>query len=138
MTYIFLDDIRNPQECHYTSNPRFYYLNDWIIVRDFKQFCTKIEELFAKGSWPITVSLDHDLADKHYLDSGIEADQYDEYYVGLPEKTGLDCAKWLADFCLANNLELPECHIHSMNTVGAENIKSFLNSFKKFQKDPKL
>ena len=46
------------------------------------------------------------------------------------EKTGYHCAKWLINYCMDNNLELPnEIIIHSMNPYGSENIKSLFNTY---------
>jgi len=53
------------------------------------------------------------------------------------EKTGLDCAKWLVDYCMDNNQKLPEYSVHSMNPAGGKNILEYLNNFKKFQEDGK-
>lgn len=36
------------------------------------------------------------------------------------EKTGYDCAKWLVDYCMDNNLKLPLYAIQSANPVGKE------------------
>lgn len=48
------------------------------------------------------------------------------------EKTGYDCAKWLIDYCIDNDLELPKkVLVHSMNPTGAENIKSLFNTYNK-------
>jgi hypothetical protein len=49
------------------------------------------------------------------------------------EKTGMDCAKWLVDYCIDNKKELPDYVVHSMNPAGRENIKSLLDQFKEFQ-----
>ena len=42
----------------------------------------------------------------------------------------MECAKWLIEYCLDNNKNLPEYYVHSANPVGAKNIKSLLDSFK--------
>jgi len=47
------------------------------------------------------------------------------------EKTGMDCAKWLVEYCLDSNLQLPEYTIQSANPVGKENITSLLENYKK-------
>jgi hypothetical protein len=58
-----------------------------------------------------------------------------EYVHNPPEreKTGMDCAKWLVDYCMDNKKELPDFVVHSMNPAGAENIKQLLTQFKEFQ-----
>ena len=50
------------------------------------------------------------------------------------EKTGYDCTKWLVNFCMDNNLKLPDYYSHSMNTVGRRNILGYLDNFVKFSK----
>lgn len=47
------------------------------------------------------------------------------------EKTGYDCAKWLVEYCLDNNLKLPKWNIQSANPVGKDNINGLLLSFSK-------
>ena len=51
------------------------------------------------------------------------------------EKTGYDCAKWLVDYCMDNGLKLPEFEVHSMNPAGGENIRMYLENFKKHQEN---
>jgi hypothetical protein len=83
---------------------------------------------------PETISFDHDLADEHYQnlfedknwmkeDSDVEL-SYDSY----TEKTGLECAKWLVDFCIENGKQLPTCWVHSANPVGKKNIQAYLEN----------
>lgn len=92
------------------------YLEEWVIARNYSEFITLVT---FKGL-PDIVSFDHDLAFEHY-DGG-------EQERGYEEETGADCAKWLVNYCNENSLDLPECWIHSMNPVGAENIKNILNA----------
>lgn len=108
--YLFLDDIRNPIDAPaFTTgrgiNPDIYK-EKWIVVRDYTQFIDWI----TKNGLPELISFDHDLG---------EAD----------ERTGMDCAKWLVNYCLDNNLRLPEWAIHSANPVGYDNIRGLLLSF---------
>jgi hypothetical protein len=58
---------------------------------------------------------------------------YNKHYSEFKEKTGMDCAKWLVDYCMDNKKELPDFVVHSMNPAGAENIKQLLTQFKEFQ-----
>lgn len=53
----------------------------------------------------------------------------------LKEKTGMDCAKWLVDFCIDNELILPDWYGHSMNPVGRENIDVYLRNYRKHEKN---
>lgn len=111
-TYLFLDDIRNPNEAATYAkirgvNPDIYD-QEWTIVRDYLQFIAWI----TKNGLPELISFDHDLG---------EAD----------ERTGMDCAKWLVNYCLDNNLSLPKWAVHSANPAGYDNIKGLLLSFER-------
>ena len=123
---LFLDDFRVPSDAYkYTKDSDFLLLK-WEIVRSYDAFVDFIEERFAEGSFPELVAFDHDLDDAHYehLTGSIPYDQ-------MTEKTGYHCAKWLVDFCIDNNLELPAYKVHSMNPAGKNNIISYLENYKK-------
>jgi hypothetical protein len=49
------------------------------------------------------------------------------------EMSGFECAKWLVDYCIDNDTDLPQWTIQSANPVGADNINGILNSYKKFR-----
>lgn len=52
------------------------------------------------------------------------------------EKTGYHCARWLINHCLDLNVPIPDrIIIHSMNRVGAENIKSLFDTYNKLYPD---
>lgn len=122
---LFLDDERTPLDTFgYTNNP--IYLNvEWKIVRTYDAFVSYI----LKYGVPKMISFDHDLGEEHYKKCiGVTVINYDE----LEEKTGYDAAKWLVEFSMDNGfMELPKCYIHTMNTVGGENIKCLLNNYTK-------
>lgn len=119
--------------CYYVKNPRIYWEGDWDIVRNYDQFVKYIEE----NGLPDLISFDHDLADEHYNDlfsdkNWVKDDNDIELSYGeYKEKTGLECAKWLVDYCSDNNKKLPEFMVHSANPVGKKNIESYLNNAKK-------
>ena len=123
---IFLDDIRNPSDAfYYTYNP-IYLKNEWIVVRNYEEF---INDILVNGLSDI-YSFDHDLGFEHY-----EHQEENIPYDDMEEKTGYHCAKWLVDFCMDNNLELPEYYAHSINTVGRRNIIGYLDNYVKFSKN---
>lgn len=120
---LYLDDVRTPT----TDLPGY---SSWNTVRNYKEFTQWIIE----NGVPDFVSFDHDLAPEHMNDyaiqvahQGYQHPNYNEYQ----EQTGLDCAKFLVEYCQANNLKLGRCAVHSHNPVGANNIHSFINGFKK-------
>jgi hypothetical protein len=127
---LFLDDFRMPTDAfRYTLDTRYNILK-WEIVRSFNEFT----EIIEKKGLPQLISLDHDLADVHYdgypFDNGID-------YSSYTEKTGYDCAKWLCDYCLENNLSFPNYLIHSCNSVGSKNIDIYIKNFKKYNPEIK-
>ncbi len=132
MSYnLFLDDIRHPYDCiRYMPSPGIYSKYDWKTVRNHDEFISFITE----NGLPDLISFDHDLADEHYnpdMYNGKEI--YNKHYAEFKEKTGMDCAKWLVDYCIDNKKELPDYVVHSMNPAGGENIKLLLDQFKEFQ-----
>lgn len=129
---LFLDDIRNPIDCFSYMHSRIgdnnplYLDKDWVIARNFSEFCRFITQYAELGDNFTHISFDHDLADGHYevpnteyipeqYDNNIESGLYDE-------KTGYDAAKWLKEYYEVNKLELPVMFVHSMNPIGARNI----------------
>lgn len=129
-TFLYLDDIRNPQDSfQYTLN-KIYINNEWIVVRNYDEF-TKHIQIYGL---PDVVSFDHDIALEHYTPEYLWNDyekskQYQESQ-NYTEKTGYDCAKYLIDYCIDNSEKLPEYLCHSMNPVGKDNIIGILNNFK--------
>ena len=125
---LWLDDLRNP---FIDEEKRVPIGNDkWNInwVLNYEQFVQWIEIY----GLPDAISFDHDLADEHYTpeyfwDDYEESKKFQEWRgKTYQEKTGMDCAKWLVDFCMDNKVELPKFYVHSANPVGADNIRGLL------------
>lgn len=85
---------------------------NFVLVNSYDEFVRFIKH----HEWPNFISFDHVL--------------------GLG-KTGYDCAKFLVEFCLEKQLDLPEFFVHSQNPVGKMNIESLLKNFEKFQEREK-
>ncbi len=131
MDLLFLDDLRDPSMCVEYMKKRInnsdIYLKDWIVVRSYGQFINYI----VKNGLPTIISFDNDLGDdiaNSHLD---KVEWFDENKNKILE--GIDCANWLVNYCLDNNLKLPKCLVHSANPSGYENIKSLLSNFEKYQ-----
>lgn len=120
---LFLDDLRVLEEAHSYMMDDIYLQDDWVIVRNYDQFC----EYIKNNPLPDLISFDHDLADEHYdineYKSGVI--DYDKY----KEKTGFECAKYLMQHCLDTKQELPNIIVHSMNYIGKDNILSYFRQF---------
>jgi hypothetical protein len=127
MKKLFLDDIRIPKDCANGLVPsqlnKFYWEDNWIIVRSYNEFVKWILD----NDLPEFISFDHDLADIHYtMDFSKDSNQQ------MTEKTGYDCAKWLANYCMEKNKLIPQYVVHSQNPIGKVNIQSYLENFKRF------
>ena len=131
---LFLDDYRDPVDCvpymyQRIGKENSVYLEAWTIVRNYDSFVNNIK----LAGVPDIISFDHDLAEGYYhknIQQGqINYDSND--FDNNDNKTGLHCAKWLVDYCIENNYKLPKYYIHSMNPVGSENIKNYLDFYNK-------
>lgn len=128
--FLFLDDIRNPEDAFLYTNQKKFLEQKWEIVRNFNEFIGHIKN----NGLPFYISFDHDLADTHYTPEHLWTDynkskEWQDKQVHQ-EKTGYECAIWLVDYCIDNNLTLPEYYCHSLNPVGKDKIISLLNQFK--------
>lgn len=125
---LWLDDLRNPYINREGRCPDGYDV-DWVI--NYQQFCDWIE----KFGLPDVISFDHDLADEHYTPEEYWTDYerskaYQESQ-NYTEKTGMDCAKWLVEYCMDTKKRLPVFLVHSANPVGADNIRGLLENYSK-------
>jgi len=128
MKKLFLDDIRQVKDAVYlvNDNRRIYFEDGWDIVKNYKEFVSWIK----RNGLPEFISFDHDLADVHYQVDFQDWDFFTADQLGV-EETGLDCAKWLVDYCADNGFKLPPYQVHSANPAGRENIKQYLANAKK-------
>lgn len=137
---LFLDDYRYPEDCtNYMHRAVYNDAEPWIVVKDYQGFVFTIEQMHKDGQWPKLISFDHDLADVHYIpekDWDVwdmqTSDDSAKYYKALEhgnvsEYTGYHCAEWLIKYVKEHNLSMPAFLIHSMNPVGARNIKALFN-----------
>ena len=136
---LFLDDIRSPKDAINlipTDFNKLYWEDDWDIVRNYDEFVQYIEV----NGVPDFVSFDHDLADEHYNDLFSDKNWFNDdskvelTYQEYKEKTGLECAKFLVEYCADEGYLIPQYLVHSANTVGKKNIESFLENAKKHLK----
>jgi hypothetical protein len=89
MKRIYLDDYRVPMD------------PEWILVKDYKEFVSKVIEIGLENIE--VISLDHDLnesAMQEYFNNVVP--NYTIDYSKIKEKTGLDCAKFLIEHYYLN------------------------------------
>ena len=113
---IWIDDIRDPQESIWQNwIKKNFGTNDFDItwIKSYKEFV----DFVNKNGLPSNVSFDHDLGDVEDPDN---------------EKTGYDCAKYIVDYCMDHNRDIPNYRIQSDNGPGAENIDKYLQNYHKF------
>jgi hypothetical protein len=126
-TLLWLDDYRNPMEGQwlvFSPIPKEDLEVHW--VKSYDQFVEWIE---FEGL-PDAICFDHDLG----LQVAIEArskgmSKRKSRLLKQNEKTGLDCAKWLVNYCINNKLPLPLYAIQSANPIGKENIDKLLKNY---------
>ena len=127
---IFLDDIRQPNDCIQYMHKRIgalnpIYLKEWMVVRNYEEFVSAVTEHIDIITH---ISSDHDLSDEHYDPAMYQGEtEYNELYNQFTEKTGYECAKWMKEFYKEKNKQLPVMFVHSMNPTGTQNI---INVFK--------
>ena len=129
-TFLFLDDERIPVDCATYMYSRGVdcriYHKEWVVVRSYGQFIKWIKE----NGLPEFISFDHDLGDVPKLREELPIEEWFDLENNR-ELTGMDCAKWLVNYCLDNNVSLPKWAVHSANPAGYDNIKGLLLSFEK-------
>lgn len=118
-TLLWLDDIRDPNS--YCGDAMGSWAEAYTpIYKPFKVVWVKSHNEFVDwittNGLPDAICFDHDL--------GWESEE-------VETKTGMDCAKWLVEYCLDNNLKLPLYSIQSANPSGKANIDGLLKNFNK-------
>ena len=103
--FIYVDDIRT-NDSFYKSLPNY---NEWkiIIARNYQDAIRFLREC-SDGS--IIIDLDHDLGFDGILKM---------------ERSGYDICKYIVE----NQIPITAFHIHSMNPVGAHNMRSLLTHY---------
>lgn len=126
MTNLILDDVRDEQACFQVTGNQRYLQLDWDIVKTYDEFVNYIQT----HPMPNIVSLDHDLFDEHYLE-GAHYGFQNFNYQAVKEKTGYHAVMWLIDYCLENDIKLPESYCHSMNPYGKMMIETAIKQYVK-------
>ena len=119
---LFLDDERSPWNVTWAHIPQNWPIQ---VVRNYDEF---VAHVHANGL-PKLVCFDHDLADQHYQAMLAETQGRPHSYG--PEKTGLDAAKWLVSYCAQAQVKFPPYVVHSMNPVGGERIRNYIEDARK-------
>ena len=112
MTILWLDDMRNPFEDSWIHDYAPQFLEETIVwVKNYDSFVGWIKN----NGLPHTIAFDHDLGED----------------IARETISGYDCAKWLVEYCIDNDLNLPNWIVQSANPVGKDNINGLLNNYLK-------
>lgn len=135
---LFLDDIRNPELClnykteYMPENRSVYSLEQWVVVRNYPEFVEVIKKNFGEGKFPGLISFDHDLADAHYATPFEDFSLFTSEQLGV-EETGSDCARFIVQFCLDQDLDLPKYYVHSANPDGRRRIHMDMQDYYRYK-----
>ena len=123
--YLYLDDVRIPTE------------GEWEVVRNYDEFVSHIK-MNGLGSYEV-ISLDHDLGEGALIEYYTHTKQnYELDYNRIPEKTGMDCARFLVAESMNTKIPLPTIYVHSANPIGAANIIGYVNNYFRNSKLPEV
>ena len=114
-TILWLDDNRNP-----------FVIKEWIhTIQYLKEEYLEIEDEACEVYWVRT-----QLEFENYIkDNGLPDLISFDNDLGIGNGEGYDCAKWLVEYCMDNNTNLPDWYVHSANPVAKENIENLLINF---------
>jgi hypothetical protein len=135
-TLLWLDDWRNPwdEEIDWMVFSPIGRDVDIVWVKTYKEFT----EWITNNGLPDAICFDHDLGKLTEVEmrklgySKKEAREKKNM-----ELSGYDCAKWLVDYCMNKNIDIPDFNIQSSNGAGKLNIESYLNNYRKIYRGEK-
>ena len=114
--YLYLDDVRTPKA------------ENWEVVRNYDEFVAHIK-LKGLGAYEV-ISLDHDLGEGAMVEYYTNVKpNYELDYNRIPEKTGMDCARWLVAESMNTKIPLPAIYVHSANPIGSANMMGYINNY---------
>lgn len=114
-TILWLDDIRDP-----------FVIKEWIYtIQYLKEEYLEIEDESCEVQW-VKTQIEFE---KYIKENGLPDLISFDNDLGIGNGEGYDCAKWLVEYCMDTNVQLPKWFIHSANPVAKENIKNLLINF---------
>ena len=123
--WLYLDDVRIPTE------------GNWEVVRNYDEFILHIK-MYGLENYEV-ISLDHDLGEGAMVEYYTNVKpNYELNYERIPEKTGMDCARFLVTEAMSRNIQLPTIYVHSANPIGAANIIGYINNYFRNHKLPEV
>ena len=108
---LWLDDMRCPFYGTWVEDYCPIDTDNIVVewVKSYSEFVNWIE----KNGLPDAICFDHDLGK---LSDGTELNGY-------------DCAKWLVEYCIDHECDVPTFNCQSSNPAGRDNIMSYLKNY---------
>lgn len=127
MVLLWLDDMRNPFKDNWVYDYAPQFLGETIVwVKNYDEFT----EWIKYNGLPHTIAFDHDLGEDVARDKVSKGMSKRQARIQKRETiSGYDCAKWLVEYCIDNDLDLPNWVVQSANPVGKDNINGLLNNY---------
>ena len=110
---LWLDDIRCPFYGTWVDD--YSPINTDNIIVEWVKSYSEFVNWISKNGLPDAICFDHDLGK---LPDGTELNGY-------------DCAKWLVEYCMDHEVDVPSFNVHRSNPAGKQNIMSYLNGYHK-------
>jgi len=119
---IYLDDVRTPVD------------KDWVVVRNYDEFVSKVNEIGLENI--DLISLDHDLGDSAMNEWIYRVTKnYTINYDKITEKTAMDCTKWLVNQWM-DGKPVVDVVVHSANAIGSGNMTGYINNYRHINRLP--
>jgi hypothetical protein len=129
MKVLWLDDMRDPKDTFWFRFFPTYNIDEVVWVKNYVEFTSWI----TINGLPELICFDHDLGDdiaREKVEKGMSKRQ------ARREKretlSGHDCAKWLVEYCMSNDIDLPK-YISQSDSPKKENILKLLTNYSKFR-----
>ena len=127
---LWLDDMRCPFNGTWVDDYSPINTNNIVVewVKSYFEFVNWIK----KNGLPDAICFDHDLGkltENELLAKGYSKKEARK--AKSEEKNGYDCAKWLVEYCMDHEVDVPAFNVHSSNPAGKQNIMSYLDGYHK-------
>ena len=125
MTLLWLDDIRDPASTDVDwlgmYSPIGKYEAYVVWIKSYDEFVSFI----LSNGLPSAICFDYDLSKAPNNEISGQETMCDK----VEAKTGLDCAKWLVEYCNEQGIDIPPYGIQTSNLEGKMKIEAILNQY---------
>ena len=128
-TLLWLDDCRDPMKDDWLNFSPIGKNVEVHWVKSYEEFVNWI----TNSGLPDAICFDHDLGEdiaQYYRSVGLS--KRDSRKIKRLSPNGMDCAKWIVEYCMDTNQLMPLYSIQSANPGGKENIDQLLKNYIKY------